>query len=51
MSISNELNQLWVHLVSEHEDIKLLRAKLEKAQARARKLSDEIKQMCTEKAA
>ena len=46
MNISPELNQLWVHLLSEHEDIKLLRAKLEKAQARAQKLSDEIKELC-----
>jgi hypothetical protein len=46
VNISPELNQKWMHLKSEHEDIKLLRAKLERAQERAQKLSDEIKQMC-----
>jgi hypothetical protein len=46
MNITPELNQKWVHLKSEHEDIKLLRTKLEKAEKRVQQLSDEIKDMC-----
>jgi hypothetical protein len=46
MNITPEINQKWTHLLSEHQDIKILREKLEKAQRRARQLSDEIKEMC-----
>lgn len=48
MRITPELNQKWVHLKSEHEDIQILREKLAKAQARVAKLAAEIQQMCRE---
>jgi hypothetical protein len=44
--VNPELNRLWVHLCSEHEDIRLLDDKLEKAQQRAAKLADEIQALC-----
>jgi hypothetical protein len=46
MRITPELNQLWVHLKSEHEDIRILKDKLAKAERRAQKLSDQIQALC-----
>jgi hypothetical protein len=48
--ITPELNSLFVHLMSEREDIALLKEKLAKAEQRVFRLSDDIKAICKESA-
>lgn len=43
-ALTPEIQSLWVHLLSEHEDIQILREKLAKAQRRHQQLADEIHQ-------
>jgi len=42
MSLTPEIQSLWVHLLSEHEDIHILREKLAKAERRHQQLADEL---------
>ena len=49
--VPSELNSLWLHLMSEREDLEALKEKLTKAERRIQQLSDEIKAQCKESAA